>query len=131
MLKFYILQGLIILSGALIPIINLIDFPSLASNDNTPSPASGVKSTNVSENKTGNGSNSESKSNMTVRVLSSTLASIIVIATSFIQLTKAHQSWLLFRETVESLKREYHLFCNKAGDYLNPILTEEQRNKLL
>ena len=65
-----------------------------------------------------------------MRVLSSTLAPIIVIATSFIQLTKAHQSWLLFRETVESLKREYHLFCNKAGDYFNPNLTVEQRNKL-
>lgn len=59
MLKFYIFQGLIILSGALFPIINLIYFPSHASNDTTPSPASGIKSANVSENKTGNGSNSE------------------------------------------------------------------------
>lgn len=57
------------------------------------------------------------------------LAAIIVIATSFVQLTKAHQSWLLFRETAETLKREYHLFSNKAGHYSQSKLSEEQRNR--
>jgi len=131
MLKFYFLQVLIIISGALIPIINLYDIPSAERAVTTLNITAINESTNTGEGK----SNSDDRgntiiSNLNIRVMSSILAAIIVIATSFVQLTKAHQNWLLFRETAESLKREYHLFGNKAGHSSRSKLDEEQRNRL-
>jgi hypothetical protein len=130
MLKFYFFQALIIISGALIPIFNLYDIPS-AERAVTPSNVTSInESTSTDGDKSGNDSSKTIISNLNIRVISSMLAAIIVIATSFVQLTKAQQSWLLFRETTETLKREYHLFCNKAGHYSQSKLGEEQRNRL-
>ena len=131
MLKFYFLQALIIMSGALIPIINLYDTPS-AERAVTRSNITAInESTSTGEDKSDSDDASKATIyNLNIRVMSSMLAAIIVIATSFVQLTKAHQNWLLFRETAETLKREYHLFGNKAGHYSRSKLGEEQRNRL-
>jgi hypothetical protein len=56
-------------------------------------------------------------SDIVIRIWSSVLGSTIIILTGFLQLTKAHESWILYRSTVESLKREYHLFALDTGEY--------------
>ena len=55
---------------------------------------------------------------------------MIVAIAGVIQLTKAQESWLLYRSTAETLAREYNLYMLKAGDYSEPSLTDEKRNKL-
>jgi hypothetical protein len=67
---------------------------------------------------------------MTVRVISSVLGAIVVGATGILQLTKAQESWIIFRSTAETLKKEYNLYMLKAGDYSDPNLTDEKRDKL-
>lgn len=52
-----------------------------------------------------------------VRIWSSIFGGTIAILTGFLQLAKAHESWILYRSTAESLKREYHLFSLYAGEY--------------
>jgi Protein of unknown function (DUF4231) len=52
-----------------------------------------------------------------IRIWSSILGGTITILTGFIHLTKAHENWILYRSTVESLKREYQLFSLDAGEY--------------
>jgi len=101
MIRFYVLQGIIITFGAFIPIISLYNSPGLD-----------VNALSFSIN---------------ARLISSALAAMIVIASSFVQLTKSQHNWILFRETVENLKGEYHLFCNNAGDYSDPNLNEQQQ----
>lgn len=124
------MQALIIISGAFIPIINLYDIPSSDGVITTSNITSNNGSTNIAEDESVNDSNEATITILNIRVLSSMLAAVIVIATSFVQLTKAHQSWVLFRETAETLKREYHLFSNKAGNYSLSKMSEEQRNRL-
>lgn len=98
MYRFHVFQVLIIAVGTLIPVINILNFPS----DNI------------------------------VRIVSSVLASIVIGITGLLQLTKAQESWILFRSTAEGLKREYHLYMQKAGDYSDSKLRDDDdaRNKL-
>lgn len=66
----------------------------------------------------------------TVRIISSFLASMIVGITGLLQLIKAQESWILFRSTAETLKREYNLYMLKAGDYSSLDVTDEVRDKM-
>jgi len=67
---------------------------------------------------------------MTIRVISSVLGAIIVGATGILQLTKAQETWIIFRSTAETLKKEYNLYMFKAGDYSDISLTDDKRDKL-
>ncbi len=92
--KFYSFQFLIILTGALIPIVNVV------------SPAGDA-----------------------LRLISSILGGIIVVATSLLQLHKYHENWITFRSTQELLKREKFLYLNDAGNYAN--IESETKKRLL
>jgi hypothetical protein len=65
-----------------------------------------------------------------IRIISAVLGGMIAAITGLIQLTKAQESWLLYRSTAETLIREYNLYMLKAGDYSEPSLTDEKRDKL-
>jgi Bacterial Ig domain/Protein of unknown function (DUF4231) len=52
-----------------------------------------------------------------VRVVSAILGSIVLASTGLLQLTKSHESMILFRIVTSRLQREYHLFLRKIGDY--------------
>jgi Protein of unknown function (DUF4231) len=67
---------------------------------------------------------------MTIRIISSILGSIVVGATGILQLTKAQESWIIFRSTAETLKKEYNLYMLKAGDYSDTNLADDKRDKL-
>ena len=67
---------------------------------------------------------------MTIRIISSILGAIIIGATGILQLTKAQESWIIFRSTAETLKKEYNLYMLNAGDYSDPSLTDDKRDKL-
>jgi exo-beta-1,3-glucanase (GH17 family) len=55
---------------------------------------------------------------------------MIVAIGGVIQLTKAQESWLLYRSAAETLIREYNLYMLKAGDYPEPSSTDDKRDKL-
>ena len=57
------------------------------------------------------------------------LGSIIAIVTAFMQMEKYFESWILYRTTLESLKREKVLFQNNVGEYSK--LTEVEKHQLL
>src|SRR5215831_9505642 len=65
-----------------------------------------------------------------IRTISSILGAIIVGATGILQLTKAQESWIIFRSTAETLKKEYNLYMLKAGDYSDLTLTDDKRDRL-
>jgi hypothetical protein len=65
-----------------------------------------------------------------VRIVSSILGSMIVGATGILQLTKAQESWIVFRSTAETLKKEYNLYMLKAGDYSDSSLSDDKRDIL-
>jgi hypothetical protein len=67
---------------------------------------------------------------LVVRIISSILGGMIVGATGILQLTKAHESWIIFRSTAETLKKEYNLYMLKAGDYADSSLIDEKRDIL-
>ena len=67
---------------------------------------------------------------LATRIISAILGSMIVAIAGVIQLTKAQESWLLYRSTAETLVREYNLFMLKAGDYSEPGSTDDKRDKL-
>ncbi|HET7283592.1 MAG TPA: DUF4231 domain-containing protein [Nitrososphaeraceae archaeon] len=67
---------------------------------------------------------------LAIRIISSILGSLITGITGLVQLIKAQESWLLFRSTAETLKREYQLFMQKSGDYSDSNLTEDKKNKM-
>jgi len=94
---FYTCQALIIVFGALIPIVNVV-----APTDD----------------------------DLSIRIISSVLGSLITIITGFLQLAKAHESWLLFRSTAENLKQEYHLFMQQGRGYSDPVLSSDEKNRL-
>jgi hypothetical protein len=50
---------------------------------------------------------------------SSILGSIITVITAFLQMEKYFENWILYRTTAESLKREKVLYENDAGEYTN------------
>ena len=90
---FYICQALIIVFGAIIPLVNVV----------TPT------------------------DDLSIRITSYVLGSLITIITGFLQLAKAHESWLLFRSTAENLKQEYHLFMQGGGGYSDPDLSSDEK----
>ena len=67
-----------------------------------------------------------------IRMLSAVLGGTIAASTGIIQLTKAQETWLLYRSTAETLMKEYNLYMLKAGDYSQQqnSLTEDKRNEL-
>jgi hypothetical protein len=87
MKRFYLGQIVIIVVSAIIPVINVYDFP-----------------------------NDSSIVDISIRLWSSVLGGTIAISTGFIQLTKAQEKWILYRSTAESLKREYTLFSLDSGE---------------
>jgi hypothetical protein len=87
MYGFYVLQAIIILVSALIPIINLLGFDKNDDNDET------------------------------IRILSSVFGSLIVIVTGLLQLFKVYEKWILFMSTVDSLEFEYHLYVHDISYY--------------
>jgi Protein of unknown function (DUF4231) len=52
-----------------------------------------------------------------VRLLTSFFGGTIIVATGLIQLTKAYENWINYRNTAVQLKQEYQLFALKAEDY--------------
>ena len=52
-----------------------------------------------------------------IGMASSIAAALILGFTTLLQLTKAHENWLLSSRTFERLEREYHLFMLKASPY--------------
>jgi hypothetical protein len=52
-----------------------------------------------------------------VRLLTSFFGGTIIVATGLLQLTKAYENWINYRNTAEQLKQEYQLFALKAEDY--------------
>lgn len=85
--RFYLGQILIIVVSAIIPVINVYGLP-----------------------------NDSRTEDVSIRLWSSILGGTIAISTGFIQLTKAHEKWILYRSTAESLKREYALFSLDSGE---------------
>ena len=52
-----------------------------------------------------------------IGIASSIAAALILGFTTILQLTKAHENWLLSGRTFERLEKEYHLFMLKASPY--------------
>jgi hypothetical protein len=91
--KFEILQIIIIVTGALVPIVS------------TAVPAGDW-----------------------LRIISSVLGGIIVIAMSLSQLHKYQENWILYRTTAELLKKEKYLYLNCAGNYSGLDLDEKKKS---
>jgi len=73
-----------------------------------------------------------------IRIVSSILGGIVIVFTSMQQLFKFQENWILFRTTEEALRREYHLYITKAGEYadlpeseLKPTIVEKVEALLL
>jgi hypothetical protein len=62
-------------------------------------------------------------------LISAILGCIITIATAFTEMEKYFESWILYRTTAESLRREKLLFLNDAGEYSD--LSGSVKNKAL
>jgi hypothetical protein len=62
-------------------------------------------------------------------VITSILGSIVIVLTAFSQMEKYFETWILYRATAESLRRERFLFVNSAGQYAN--LTGIVKNRTL
>lgn len=64
-----------------------------------------------------------------LRVLSSVLATIVVIAAGLNKLYGFQENWLHYRLVSEALKREREFYLHKTGDY--EVNSEQQRNRIL
>ena len=53
----------------------------------------------------------------TIKIVSSILASFIVIFTGVLQITKSNENWISNRSTAELMKSEYQRFNMGVGDY--------------
>jgi hypothetical protein len=62
------------------------------------------------------------------KILSASLAAIIVISAGLSKLFKFQENWLNFRALAEALKREEELYLHKVGDY---DLEGDKREKIL
>src|SRR6266487_356856 len=62
-----------------------------------------------------------------IAIASSIAAALILGFTILLQLTKAHENWLLSGRTSERLEREYHLFMLKTSPY--SINVSDDKNK--
>ncbi len=66
-----------------------------------------------------------------VRIISALLGGLIAAITGVIQLSKAQESWILYRSTAETLMREYNLYTLKSGDYSEDNIKDDvKRDKL-
>ena len=65
-----------------------------------------------------------------ITIISSILAGIIVAIAGLLSFTKAQESWILFRSAAENLKRDYHRYMQKAGDYSDSNLDDTKRDKM-
>lgn len=52
-----------------------------------------------------------------LRLFSAILGSIVLASTGLLQLTKSHESMIIFRMVTARLLEEYHLFLQKVGEY--------------
>ena len=66
--------------------------------------------------------------NPVLKILSATLATIIVVASGLGKLFKYQENWFNFRALAEALKREKELYLYKVGDYDQE---DEKREKIL
>ena len=87
-------QTIILVAGAMIPLINIVDFLDLS-----------------------------------VRIITSLLGGVIIVITGLTLLQRYEENWILYRATVELLKREKYLYENETGDYY--ALSDPQKNRLL
>lgn len=72
---------------------------------------------NVIDISSNNSTNNRSFSIITMGIVSSIAAALILGCTSFLQLTKSQENWLLYSTISEKLEREYNLFKFKGGPY--------------
>ncbi len=91
-IQYYILQFIIIIAGALIPIVNTFPFEYTTSLN-------------------------ETLDNTKIRIISAVLGGIVVVFTATLQLTKLRESVTIFRIIASRLQREYHSFLQGIGDY--------------
>jgi hypothetical protein len=87
-----VIQYVIIVFSALIPVINVIG-PSTSSQEGS------VTSTTLTQ------------------VLSAVFGALIVMLVGILQFEKFHDKWLLFKRTAVDLRREYYNWKNCVGDY--------------
>ncbi|MBC8263114.1 DUF4231 domain-containing protein [Acidovorax sp.] len=64
-----------------------------------------------------------------LRVLSASLASVIVIVTGIGKLYKFQENWLNFRAVVEMLKREREFYLYEVGEYA--VRSDRKRSRIL
>ena len=101
--RFRICQFIVIVASAVIPIINL-GIPLVATTANKDAPFYALGITAI-------------------------LGGIVTIVTALSTMDAYYQTWVLYRTTGETLKRERFLFINNAGDYSS--FSGEAKNKLL
>jgi hypothetical protein len=101
--RFRIFQFIVIVASAIIPIINL-GIPLALDDDypNSPYVALGI---------------------------TAILGGIVTVVTALSTMDAYYQTWVLYRTTGETLKRERFLYINNAADYSS--LSVEAKNKLL
>jgi hypothetical protein len=63
------------------------------------------------------------------RILSTALATIIVIITGMSKLYKFQENWLSYRSVSEALKREKEHYLHEVGDYA--VRSDKERRKIL
>ena len=102
-LRFRICQFIVIVASAVIPIINL-GIPIIFGTNNQVAPYQALGITAI-------------------------LGGVITIVTALSQMDAYFETWVLYRTTGETLKRERFLYFNSAADYSS--LSGEAKNKLL
>ena len=102
-LRFRICQFIVIVASAVIPIINL-GIPIIFGTNNQIAPYQALGITAI-------------------------LGGVITIVTALSQMDSYFETWVLYRTTGETLKRERFLYFNSAADY--SALSGEAKNKLL
>ena len=102
-LRFRICQFIVIVASAVIPIINL-GIPIIFGTNNQIAPYQALGITAI-------------------------LGGVITIVTALSQMDAYFETWVLYRTTGETLKRERFLFINSAADYSS--FSGEAKNKLL
>jgi hypothetical protein len=85
--KFYTVEIITLIAGALIPVLNVITIDSWKNFPHVQ------------------------------RLGSALLAALIVVATGISKLYKFQENWLTYRGLTEELKREEQLYLNKVGQY--------------
>jgi len=89
-LKFRLCQLIILIAGAIIPIINVVPIGDV-----------------------------QTHGDVQTRITSSIIGGIIVVVTGLTQLEKYQENWILYRTSAELLKKEKYFFENNVGEYSN------------